>query len=122
MLKQLNLSSVTSFFNAEEIKIEHFYDLHIDLETGVVKCPDQFDSKLVYNYSIIHAEKDGIKKDIPVGSLDVLSDENLEELREFFGYNEDTDLSDADEEEEGIEYKRNLDDDDEEENSISRGY
>ena len=121
MLKELNLSSVTSFFNAEEIKIEHFYDLYIDLETGVVKCPDQFDSKLVYNYSIIHAEKDGIKKDIPVGSLDVLSDENLEELREFFGYNEDAYLYDADEEE-GIEYKRNLDDDDEEENSISRGY
>ncbi len=121
MLKQLNLSSVTSFFNAEEVKIEHFYDLSIDLETGVVKCPDQFDSKLVYNYSIIHAEKDGIKKDIPVGSLDVLSDENLEELREFFGYNEEDDSSDANEEE-GIEYKRNLDDDDEDENSVSRGY
>ena len=52
----LNLSNATSYFNAEEVAIEHLYGLVIDLDTGIVSVTEEIDNDLVYNYTIIEAK------------------------------------------------------------------
>lgn len=120
----LNLSKATSYFNAEEVAIEHLYGLVIDLDTGIVSVTEEIDNDLVYNYTIIEAKYNGVESEIAIGSLNVLDEYNLEELREFYCYyknkkNEDNNYEE--EEDEELEYNRNLDDDDEDEFLVSRG-
>ena len=100
----LNLSGAKSFFNAEEVIIEHSYGLVLNLEIGIVSVSEPIDPELTYNYTMLVVESDNKKKEIAIGSLDVLSEENLAELREFYGYepkDEDSDM-----EEESDDYKQ----------------
>lgn len=106
----LNLSGAKSFFNAEEVIIEHSYGLVLNLEIGIVSVSEPIDPELTYNYTMLVVESDNKKKEIAIGSLDVLSEENLAELREFYGYepkDEDSDMED-----ESDDYKQNINDDD----------
>ena len=43
----LNLSGAKSFFNAEEVIIEHSYGLVLDLESGIVSVTEPIDPELI---------------------------------------------------------------------------